>query len=153
MTSLRERKGMHRRDSPHAAEGRPANKGEATRVRTQVGIVGGGPAGLLLSHLLHLQGIESVVLERRSREVLESEIRAGVLEQGTTDLLIETGVGDRMLEEGAVHHGINLQFAGRRRRIDLSDLTGGRGVPVYRPHQGGKDVVSTRLRAGGRVIF
>jgi p-hydroxybenzoate 3-monooxygenase len=118
-------------------------------VRTQVGIVGGGPAGLLLSHLLHLRGIESVVLERRSREALESEIRAGVLEQGTTDLLIETGLGDRMQEEGAVHHGINLQFDGRRRRIDLSDLTGGRAITLYGQHEVVKDLVRTRLAAGG----
>ena len=122
-------------------------------MRTQVGIVGGGPAGLLLSHLLHLQGIESVVLERRSREALESEIRAGVLEQGTTDLLIETGVGDRMQEEGAVHHGINLQFDGRRRRIDLSDLTGGRAITRYGQHEVVKDLVRARLEAGGQVLF
>ena len=114
-------------------------------MRTQVGIVGGGPAGLLLSHLLHLRGIESVVLERRSREALESEIRAGVLEQGTTDLLVETGLGDRMQEEGTVHHGINLQFDGRRRRIDLSDLTGGRAITLYGQHEVVKDLVRTRL--------
>ncbi len=122
-------------------------------MRTQVGIVGGGPAGLLLSHLLHLQGIESVVLERRSREELESEIRAGVLEQGSTDLLIETGLGDRMREEGAVHHGINLQFDGRRRRIDLSDLTGGRAITLYGQHEVVKDLVRARLEAGGQVLF
>jgi p-hydroxybenzoate 3-monooxygenase len=122
-------------------------------MRTQVGIVGGGPAGLLLSHLLHLQGIESVVLERRSREELESEIRAGVLEQGTTDLLIETGVGDRMQEEGAVHHGINLQFDGRRRRIDLSYLTGGRAITLYGQHEVVKDLVRARLEAGGQILF
>jgi p-hydroxybenzoate 3-monooxygenase len=122
-------------------------------VRTQVGIVGGGPAGLLLSHLLHLQGIESVVLERRSREELESEIRAGVLEQGTTDLLIETGLGDRMQEEGAVHHGINLQFDGRRCRIDLSDLTGGRAITLYGQHEVVKDLIRARLEAGGQILF
>jgi p-hydroxybenzoate 3-monooxygenase len=122
-------------------------------MRTQVGIVGGGPAGLLLSHLLHLQGIESVVLERRSREELESDIRAGVLEQGTTDLLIETGVGDRMQKEGAVHHGINLQFDGRRRRIDLSDLTGGRAITLYGQHEVVKDLVRARLEAGGQILF
>jgi p-hydroxybenzoate 3-monooxygenase len=122
-------------------------------VRTQVGIVGGGPAGLLLSHLLHLRGIESVVLERRSREALESEIRAGVLEQGTADLLIETGLGYRMQEEGTVHHGINLQFDGRRRRIDLSDLTGGRAITLYGQHEVVKDLVRTRLAAGGQILF
>ena len=84
-------------------------------MRTQVGIVGAGPAGLLLSHLLHLQGIDSVVLETRSREVIEATIRAGVLEQGTVDLLCETGVGERMKREGFLHHGIELRFGGRRR--------------------------------------
>ena len=122
-------------------------------MRTQVGIVGGGPAGLLLSHLLHLRGIESVVLERRSREELESEIRAGVLEQGTTDLLIETGLGDRMREQGAVHHGINLQFDGRRRRIDLSDLTGGRAITLYGQHEVVKDLIRARLEVGGQILF
>jgi p-hydroxybenzoate 3-monooxygenase len=120
---------------------------------TQVGIVGGGPAGLLLSHLLHLEGIDSVVLERRSREELESEIRAGVLEHGTVDLLIETGVGDRMQKEGAVHHGINLQFGGRRRRIDLSGLTGGRTITLYGQHEVVKDLARTRLDTGGQILF
>jgi len=122
-------------------------------MQTQVGIVGGGPAGLLLSHLLHLEGIDSVVLERRSREALESEIRAGVLEQGTVDLLIETGVGERMQKEGAVHHGINLQFGGRRRRIDLSSLTGGRAITLYGQHEVVKDLIRTRLEAGGQILF
>jgi len=121
-------------------------------MRTQVGIVGGGPAGLLLSHLLHLQGIESVILEIRSREELESEIRAGVLEQGTVDLLMETGVGDRMRDEGAVHHGVNLQFSGRRERIDFADLTG-KAITLYGQHEVVKDLVHARLDAGGQVLF
>lgn len=121
-------------------------------MRTQVGIVGGGPAGLLLSHLLHLQGIESVVLELRSRKTLETEIRAGVLEQGTTDLLVKSGVGERMWREGAVHHGINLQFSGRRERIDLSGLTG-RAITLYGQHEVVKDLIRTRLDAGGRILF
>jgi p-hydroxybenzoate 3-monooxygenase len=108
---------------------------------------------LLLSHLLHLKGIDSVVLERRSREELESEIRAGVLEQGTVDLLVETGIGDRMQKEGAIHHGINLQFGGRRRRIDLSGLTGGRAITLYGQHEVVKDLIRTRLEAGGRILF
>ena len=82
-------------------------------MRTQVGIIGAGPAGLLLSHLLHLDGIESVVLECRSRQEIEATVRAGVLEQGTVDLLIDCGVGERLKREGCVHHGIRLRY-GRR---------------------------------------
>jgi p-hydroxybenzoate 3-monooxygenase len=99
-----------------------------------------------------LQGIESVVLEVRSREDLESEIRAGVLERGTTDLLTRIGVGDRMREEGAVHHGVNLQFDGRRERIDLSGLTD-KTITVYGQHEVVKDLVNARLDAGGQVLF
>jgi p-hydroxybenzoate 3-monooxygenase len=94
-------------------------------MRTQVGIVGGGPAGLVLSHLLHLQGIESVVLELRSRQVVETAVRAGVIEHGTAELIRQTGVGERMDREGAVHNGVNLQFGGGRHRIDFPELTGG----------------------------
>ncbi len=121
-------------------------------MRTQVGIVGGGPAGLVLSHLLHLRGIESVVIELRGREELESEIRAGVLEQGTVDLLNAAGVGDRMRKEGAVHHGVNLQFDGRRERIDFEDLTG-RAITVYGQHEVVKDLIQARLDAGGHILF
>src|SRR5271163_2045774 len=97
-------------------------------LRSQIGIVGAGPAGLMLSHLLHLVGIESVVLEARSRNYVEERIRAGLLEQGTVDLLIETGVGERLKRESLTHHGIELRFGGRRHRIDLSALTGGSAV-------------------------
>ena len=100
-------------------------------VHTQVGIIGAGPAGLLLSHLLHLEGIESVVLERRSRDYVERRVRAGVLEQGTVDLLTATGVGARLAREGLVHRGVEFRFEGQGHRIALSDLTGGRAITIY----------------------
>ena len=121
-------------------------------MRTQVGIVGGGPAGLILSHLLHLRGIESVIVEFRSRERLESEVRAGVLEQGTVDLLRETGVGERMDREGAVHEGIELRFNRQGHRIPLSDLAGGR-IMLYGQHEVVKDLISARLDADGQILF
>jgi len=122
-------------------------------MRTQVGIVGAGPAGLLLSHLLHLQGIESVILESRSREEIEGTIRAGVLEQGTVDLLTESGLGARMKREGQVHHGIYLRVGGRSHRINMHELTGGRAVTVYAQHEVIKDIVAARLADGGQIIF
>ena len=122
-------------------------------MRTQVGIVGAGPAGLMLSHLLHLEGIQSVVLEHRSREAIEATIRAGVLEQGTVDLLKQTGLGERLAREGFLHHGIELRFRGRRHRIDLSGLTGGKAITVYAQHEVLKDLVQARLDAGGVIIF
>lgn len=121
--------------------------------RTQVGIVGAGPAGLMLSHLLHLAGIESVVLEARSRQYVEERVRAGLLEQGTVDLLNETGVGERLKRLGLVHHGIELRFGGRGHRIDLSDLTGGSTVTIYAQHEVIKDLIAARLAAGGQIIF
>lgn len=121
-------------------------------MRTQVGIVGAGPAGLLLSHLLHLQGIESVVLETRSREYVEGRIRAGVLEQGTVDLLNETGLGDRMRREGLSHAGINIRFAGHTHRIDFVELTG-KAVTVYGQHEVVKDLIVARLNAGAQLHF
>lgn len=121
-------------------------------MRTQVGIVGGGPAGLLLSHLLHLRGIESVVLEIRSREALETTVRAGVLEHGTVELLKEIGVGERMEREGAVHHGVNLQFGGERRRIDFADLTG-KSITVYGQQEVVKDLIRARLDSGGEILY
>ncbi len=120
---------------------------------TQVGIVGGGPAGLILSHLLHLRGIESVIVETRSREELQTAVRAGVLEQGTVDLLKETGVGDRMDREGAVHQGIELRFNRQGHRIPLSDLTGGRGIVLYGQHEVVKDLIAVRLDAEAEILF
>jgi len=122
-------------------------------MRTQVGIVGAGPAGLLLAHLLRLEGIESVVLETRGREEIEATLRAGVLEQGTVDVLNETGVGERMMREGFVHHGIYLRFAGRSHRIDLTGLSGGRSIMVYAQHEVIKDLVKARLDAGTPIEF
>jgi p-hydroxybenzoate 3-monooxygenase len=122
-------------------------------VRTQVGIVGGGPAGLLLSHLLQLEGIESIVLERRSREDLETTVRAGVLEHGTAELLKEVGVGERMLREGSVHHGIELRFGGRGHRIDFGDLTEGLSITIYGQQEVVKDLIRARLEADGKVLF
>lgn len=122
-------------------------------LRTQVGIVGAGPAGLLLSHLLAGQGIESVVLERRSREYVEHRVRAGVLEHSTAELLDASGVGERMRKEGLVHHGIELRFGGGRHRMPLTELAGGRSLVVYGQQEVVKDLIAARLDAGGDVRF
>ncbi len=121
-------------------------------MRTQVGIVGAGPAGLMLSHLLHLQGIESVVLEARSREYVEQRVRAGVLEQATVELLRGTGLGDRLDREALIHHGIELRFDGRGHRIALSDLTG-RAIWIYGQQEVVKDMIAARLGSGGSIRF
>ena len=122
-------------------------------MRTQVGIVGAGPAGLLLAHLLHLRGIESVVLDVQSRAAIEQTIRAGILEQGTADLLRDAGVGARMARESTVHHGINLAFEGGLHRIDLTGLSGGRSVVVYPQHEVLVDLIAQRLADGGDLRF
>jgi p-hydroxybenzoate 3-monooxygenase len=121
--------------------------------RTQVGIVGAGPAGLVLSQLLYLHGIESVVLENRSRQYVEERVRAGVLEQGTVDLLTQMGVGERMKREGLVHYGIELRFNRERHRIDFRELTGGKGITIYAQAEVVKDLNNARLAAGGQVVF
>ena len=123
------------------------------QLRTQVGIVGAGPAGLLLSHLLHLEGIESVVVESRSRDYVEHRVRAGVLEQGAVDLLVHAGVGERLRREGLVHHGIELRFGGHGHRIDLTELTGGRSITVYGQQEVVKDLIRARLDVGSQVLF
>jgi p-hydroxybenzoate 3-monooxygenase len=121
--------------------------------RTQVGIVGAGPAGLTLGHLLQREGIETVILEDRSREYVEARIRAGVIEQGIVDLLIETGAGERLRHEGLVHHGIELQFADERHRIPLSDLADGRAIVIYGQTEVVKDLIRLRLETGQPLHF
>ncbi|MER5320379.1 4-hydroxybenzoate 3-monooxygenase [Streptosporangium roseum] len=122
-------------------------------MRTQVGIVGAGPAGLLLSHLLHLRGIDSVVLEARSREYVEQRVRAGVLEQGTVDVLNESGVGERMRAEGLPHHGIELRYGGAGHRIPFERLVPGRAITVYGQQEVVKDLIARRLADGGKILF
>jgi p-hydroxybenzoate 3-monooxygenase len=122
-------------------------------VRTHVAIIGAGPAGLTLGRLLEREGIEAVILEARSREYVERRIRAGVLEQGTVDLLTDAGVGDRMHREGLVHHGIELRFDGVGHRIPLSDLAGGRVIVVYGQTEVVKDLIAARLETGAPLHF
>ncbi len=123
------------------------------KLRTQVGIVGAGPAGLLLAHLLHRVGIESIVLENCTREYVEARIRAGVLEQGTVDLINSVGVGERMQREGLIHEGIEIRFNGDGHRIDFPSLTGGKRITVYGQHEVVKDLIEARLEHGGEIQF
>jgi len=118
-------------------------------MRTQVGIVGAGPA--VLSHLLHWEGIDSVVLEAHTREYVQERVRAGVLEQNTVDLLTEIGVGARMQREGLIHHGVELRFQGRRQRVDFRELTG-RAITIYAQGEVVKDRIDARLAAGGSIF-
>jgi p-hydroxybenzoate 3-monooxygenase len=122
-------------------------------MRTQVAIIGAGPAGLMLSHLLHRQGVDSIVLERHDRAYVERRVRAGVLEQGTVDLLNAAGIGERMRREGLIHRGLYLQFERQRHRIAMSDLTGGRAITVYGQQEVVKDLIAARLAAGGQILF
>ncbi len=124
-----------------------------TSSRTQVGIVGAGPAGLMLGQLLHLQGIDSVILENRSRQYVVERVRAGVLEQGTVDLMREVGVGGRLAREGMRHDGIYLAFNGSRHRIDMADLTGGRAITIYGQNEVVHDLIEARLETGRPLHF
>ena len=121
--------------------------------RTKVGIVGAGPAGLVLGHLLHLRGIDSVILEARDREYVEHRVRAGVLEHNTVELLKEIGVGERLEREGLVHGGVELRYGGAGHRIDFEELTGGRTITIYGQQEVVKDLIAARLDAGAPLIF
>jgi p-hydroxybenzoate 3-monooxygenase len=121
-------------------------------MKTQVGIIGSGPSGLLLSQLLHLHGIDSVVLERRSQDYVLGRIRAGVLEQGMVDLLRAAGVAERMDREGLVHEGFEICFGDRRKRIDLKGHTG-KAVTVYGQTEVTKDLMDAREAAGGALVY
>jgi p-hydroxybenzoate 3-monooxygenase len=122
------------------------------RFRTQIGIIGAGPAGLTLAHLLHLEGIESIVLERHSREYVETRIRAGVLEQGTVDILCGSGVGGRLQREGLEHQGVELRFDGRGHRIDFRDLVE-KSITVYAQQEVVKDLIAARLGYSAPIYF
>jgi p-hydroxybenzoate 3-monooxygenase len=121
-------------------------------MQTQVAILGAGPAGLLLSHLLSLHRIESIVLETKSRAHVESRIRAGVLEHGTAQLLCETGVGERLKKQGMRHEGINLGFSGALHQINFAQLTG-KAITVYGQHEVVKDLIAARITSGGQILF
>lgn len=122
------------------------------RTRTQVAIIGAGPAGLVLAHLLHLEGIETVVIESRSRAYIETRLRAGLLEQEGADLLIDTGVGDRLLRERLLHHGVYIKFRDRLHRIDFADLVG-KSIMIYAQQEIVKDLVAARLGYDEPLLF
>jgi p-hydroxybenzoate 3-monooxygenase len=117
-----------------------------------VGIIGAGPAGLILSHLLQRHGIDSIIIEKYSQEHVQERVRAGVLEQGTVEMLVELGLGERLLREGLIHYGIELSFLGQRHRIDFKELTG-RGITVYGQNEVVKDLTKARIDKGGEIVF
>ncbi|MDD9891630.1 MAG: 4-hydroxybenzoate 3-monooxygenase [Gammaproteobacteria bacterium] len=122
-------------------------------LHTQIGIIGAGPAGLLLSHLLARAGIDSIVLENRSRGYVENRVRAGVLEQGTVNLLSEVGLGERLHKEGMAHHGIEIRFNKKSHRIDFDELTDGKGITIYGQQEVVKDLIAARLKQDGKILF
>jgi p-hydroxybenzoate 3-monooxygenase len=119
---------------------------------TQVGIIGAGPAGLVLAHRLAAAGIESVIFESRNRSYVEARVRAGVLEQPTVDLLDEMGLADRLHRQGLVHHGVNLQWGGERHRIDFAALTG-KAVTVYGQQEVVRDLIAAWVQRKGKLLF
>ena len=123
-----------------------------TATHTQVAIIGGGPSGLLLSQLLHLAGIETVILERRSRNYVLGRIRAGVLEQGLVALLREAGVAERLVAEGEVHSGVDIAFRGDICRLDFDDLLGGKVVTVYGQTEITRDLYEARDAMNGDIV-
>jgi p-hydroxybenzoate 3-monooxygenase len=123
------------------------------RLSSQVAIVGAGPAGLMLGHLLHRHGIDSVIVENRSKQHVIERVRAGVLEQGTVNLMRETGVGGRLDREGLRHDGFHIAFDGRRHRVDMAALTGGRAITIYGQNEVVKDLIDARTATGRPLIF
>jgi len=121
-------------------------------MRTQVGIIGAGPAGLMLGRLLHLQGIESIIIENRSRDYIENRIRAGLIEHWAADLLTDVGVGGRLKREGMLHWGINIGISGNLHRIDFKSLVNKR-VTIYGQQEVVKDLVERRLADSGPLLF
>src|SRR5258706_3539995 len=124
-----------------------------TPARTQVAIIGAGPSGLLVGMLLHKAGIDNVILERQSGEYVLGRIRAGILEQVTVDLIDELGIGQRMHKEGLVHGGFDLLFNGKRHRVDLNKLTGGKNVMVYGQTEITHDLMDARQAAGFPTVY
>src|SRR5881394_1712777 len=122
------------------------------QIRTQVGIVGAGPAGLMLAHLLHLAGIDSFIIENRAQDYVIERVRAGVLEQSTVDLMVKNGVGERLQREGMFHDGIYINVFGKRRRIDMAGLTG-RRITVYGQNEVVKDLIAARFGTGRPLLF
>jgi len=122
-------------------------------LRTQVAIVGAGPAGLLLGQLLTREGVDNVIVEQRSRDYVEKRVRAGVIEDGIAKLLVSAGVGERMMREGLVHHGVEIRFDGASHRIALSELADGRSIMVYGQQEVVKDLVHLRVSEGSALFF
>ncbi|HQT76174.1 MAG TPA: 4-hydroxybenzoate 3-monooxygenase [Rhodopila sp.] len=122
-------------------------------LRTQVGIIGAGPAGLFLAHLLHQAGIESIILESRSRQDVEQTLRAGVLEHWVVQLMHDLGIGERVAREAHFHDGITLQWNRQRHHVDITGLTGGKRITVYPQHEVLKDLIAGRLGQGGQILF